>query len=227
MESNLHDLISSLESEVRFIKAELQLCIENMEYSEAELYKNALDYSEQLLQKLKLIENPEYNKIQGLDHQIKYYKKLLKDVTESSFRKERYEKQQLELQAELTELYNKEAENNYSEILLLGIKKLYAKDINKISFSLNENCSISITIEDCYLIMKLFPIGRNSLDDHLTDESKNILHNLGFIQTDNNWIKTINSFNLELLPDLMVILSRLCYDVFYLFGNKKVDIHID
>jgi len=227
MESNLHDLISTLETEVRFIKSELQLCIENMEYSEAELYKNALDYSEQHLQILKSLENPDYNKIRGLDHQIKYYKKLLKDYTEPSLRRERYEKQQLDLEAELNDVYNKEAETKYSEVILIGIKKLYAKSIKKISFNLIENCSASITIEDGNLILKLIPIGINSLDDHLTDKSKNLLCNLDFIQTTNNWIKTINSFNLELLPDLMIILSRLCYDVFNLFGNKRMDISFD
>ena len=226
MEIIIHDLITSLENEIKFIENEINKCVENMEYADAELYKEALQHTERQLLNLKFIENPDYNKIIKLEKSIDWNEKYIaNDSGEFPFRKERYLLQIAEFKEQLNNLYKQHDINIPTNIINETIIQLINAEFSLLVIGIiPDTINLNLEIVNKSLIIELEAIDEFRLKNFLSKQTKSILKKLGFEKINKRWNKQVSNFTPEDIPDLMQTLARISYDVFSIFGNQSINI---
>jgi len=240
MNNNLDILLEQLKSEIHSLELSLNKCASEWDFERAQSFKSALLYTRRKYEILKLLENPNNDKINQLSEMIirmentsatkhfnhELFDKQMIDDLEDKLQKDKKEMIG-KLKIELQQLKSSNSNQKFDDLNILDLfYKLNEKSISKLQFELVSNeIYLELNRKVNSVIMKLVIKNNSNIDKIITNEKKSILKQLDFDTT--TYSKVIKEYNeadkLKILEDLSII----TYEIFNLVGNQKMNIIVE
>ena len=222
MKSDLQLLIDELQKQHDHLENELNSCIEGWDFISAEVYKESLVYTREQLRILKNLNTPNYDKIYALKKRIEFYS----DFKSQEDRYLRYTFQRMnkkitEFKKELLKLENIEKRAHIdSDELIICFEEILSQRINQFELEV-EAILFKILRTGNELKIELTRTDKKSLDYTMTKIGSSKLKKMGFQVEDKTAIKIVREFQVSKILPIISIISRIIFEVFKLYGNKK------
>lgn len=220
---SLFDMIRSLENEITYLESEIEECISNKFFSEAELFQQALEISQQQLYKLKKIEDPGFFKQAELIRKKNYVSRILDIYKDrNSFSHDIYLEEFNEIERQLLEISNYD-HNDESKILREKLADLLNSGLKILRITSDKiTFNIERTNEQIILEIK----SEESIMAHLTSHHVNRLFTFGFVEKLDYFEFKTNTTDLS-RDEWMKMLSIIFFEIFQLEGNNDTELLFD
>lgn len=223
MKNELQILIEELQREHDYLENELNACIKEWDFEGAKAFKEPLFYTREKLRILKNLDNPDYDKIVGLRGKIERIKNYEAKDEYSKFAIQRMKDKIPEYEKELSNLENKEKQFHYdSDELIICFERIMNKEIQEFELEVNnEGVVFKISEKNSNLKIEIRRVDKYSLDYTTTRMGLIELKRMGFLVAEKNAVKEIEEFEERKILPTIELLSRISYEVFRLYGDKK------
>jgi len=224
MESELQILIAELQREHDYLENELNACLKGWDFEGANAFKEPLFYTREKIRILKNIENPAHDKIISLKGKIERFKNYEMIGEYSKFPIQNKEDLIHDYEKELSQLENKERRFHYdSDELTICLEKILSKKISQFEIEVDEILFV-ISRKKTTLIIEILRTDNHTFDYPTTRKGLTELKRMGFEVSEQNAIKEISDFQEDKISPTIELLSRIAYEVFRLYGDKKAKI---
>ena len=226
MKNELQILVEEIQREHDYLEKEMNTCIKESDFQGADAFHNSLIYTKQKLRILKNLENPNFDKINGLKRRIEYFKSI---EVENELFKSSIERMKASIPALETELRSLEQTKpifkNDSDELIIYLEKLLSGDLTFFELEIKENkLSIQINKNDNTLEIILSSLKNTQIKQHFIRYGVSELNNIGFTINESNAILRIEDFETSKIKEVIEILSRITFDILRLYGNQRAKI---
>lgn len=221
-------LIEELQREHDYLENELNTCIKEWDFEGAEAFKVPLFYTREKLQILKNLDNPDHDNIVELREKIERLKNHETKDEFLQFAIQRMKNKIPEYEKELSNLENKKRRFHYdSDELIICFEKIINKEIEEFEIEIEENgIAFEISIKESKLKIEIRGTDKHTLEYKTTKMGLIELKKMGFLVMETNATIEIEEFEEKKILSVIELLSRIAYDVFRLYGNKKGNIKL-
>jgi len=215
LKEKLENIILELLKNQELLQQEIEECVSDFDYLGAHYNSIALKKVNRKIQTFQNLINPNYDKIVWIERQIENYKSRIEKEREENMISYFLSKIN-QSESELSKLKNENTEfREQSFNLTWKLLELNKGIISKIDLLLQERNSISIeftkNMNDLLISIKENHFKILTFGNEYQTEMKN----LGFTNSDDNYILEIKDFNNLKVNKVLEINSRIIFDIFY------------
>jgi predicted transcriptional regulator len=223
IKNELQILIEELEKEHDYLENELNACIKEWDFEGAETFKTSLIYTKEKLRILKNLDNPNYDQILRLKRTIEIFKTYEAEDALSQSAILRRQERISAYEKEISNLESKESRFHCdNDALIICLEKIINKEIKGFELEIdNGGVIFEVFKMDSNLKIEIRRTDNHSLGYTTTNVGLAELKKMGFLATPENAVKQIEEFEATKILPTIELLSRVAYEVFSLYGDKK------
>ena len=221
MKNNLEILIETLQQEVDYLESEMKACAAELDFEAAELFRVSWIYTRQRWLILKNLENPNYNEIEYLKGQIRWYENQVNDGEEPASFKSRRRRRIQECKQKLVSLEGIKLPGfQDGDELIICIDKLRAGEITAFDLELEQMVLRLATINDD-LQLYILPLVAGRLKSVIPSWREAQLREMGFKMGNKSAQAFLGKLSSTKTSVLLTLFSKIVFEVFNLYGGKE------
>ena len=225
MNSELKILIAALQQEHDFLENEIKNCIDDWDFKGAEAFKAPFFHTKEALRILKNVDDPYFE-------EIEYVKKKIDYLVAYSWEDEPlvpFMGETISYKEKLAYLENAKKPEHYdSDELIKCFERMVDGALAQFAIEIDE-ISVMITVSKVAgdLKMEIRQTNDYSFVDATGYRGITRLKVMGFIVSEDHAVITITDFGVKKIQWMITLLSRMAYEVYGLYGDKKAKIRLD